>query len=114
MRKTILISVLAATISTPVLAVDASMPTGVAGIPTLSRETTQAELDSQLITNAEARRVTYERLRSEGGCNADVLPVEFAAYCWSNAVSGSRDIPNGGPVGHSIGGSESASDGSTE
>lgn len=48
-----------------------------------------------------ARR-TYDRLTKEGGCNADVLPVEYAAYCLNGAINSANKL---GPVGASSGGS---------
>jgi hypothetical protein len=46
---------------------------------------------------------TYERVLADGGCNADFIPTEIAAYCWNNAIT--RDANPNGPVGHSAGGS---------
>ena len=51
----------------------------------------------------EHARRTYDRLTEEGGCNAPVLPVEFAAYCFNGAINSANKH---GPVGASSGGSD--------
>jgi|SRR5882724_1654802 len=50
----------------------------------------------------EHSRQLYERISNEGGCSANYLPVELAAYCWNHALV--RDANPNGPVGHSAGG----------
>jgi hypothetical protein len=114
MNKTSLLLVSVLAMISPAHAVDASLPTGVAGIPLLSPGSTQAEVDAQVRANIAHRRATYEATGQAGGCNADFQPVEIAAYCWGNAMGGSRDNPQGGAVGHSIGGSDSSDGGAAE
>jgi len=61
-------------------------------------------VDEQIARNEQHDRAAYERLVEAGGCNADSVQVEYAAYCWRNANGSGSPNPTGGPVGASQGG----------
>jgi hypothetical protein len=73
---------------------------------------TPEELANWAKVNKAHREALVARLHAEGRCNAEFLPTEFAAFCWSNAKTGGDPNPLGGGVGSSVGGGESASSGS--
>lgn len=45
---------------------------------------------------------TYNRVRNDGGCNADFIPYDIAAYCYNYMTNGQL----GGAIGASTGGSD--------
>jgi hypothetical protein len=63
-----------------------------------------SSLTEQQQRNEQAERATYDRLVEAGGCNADFIPVEYAAYCWRGVNGSNSPNPTGGPVGASQGG----------
>jgi hypothetical protein len=82
---------------------DFDVSAGLAYKPTLS----QPAID-YVNREAEAHALsTWEGVRDAGGCNADFIPYEIAAYCWNRSVNA---YPPEGAIG-GAGGSDGGSSG---
>lgn len=72
----------------------------------LSEGTTQKQIDDQVRAYQAYGQAAYSEYARAGGCNADFLPVEYAAQCWRKTDGSGDANPTGGQIGASSGGSE--------
>lgn len=107
MKPFVFIAALLCSVSAQAQTANFDTSAGAAYRPTMPLAPISQEVREQIRTaDAHARR-TYDDALNNGGCNADVLSVEIAAYCWAAGADGRPNSANPhGPVGASQGGSD--------